>query len=361
MMIPDWENPKVVEKNKESAHVPLVSYDDEKIALTNDRGPSPWRLRLNGGWRFRLLPNPERVPRDFYAVDYDAKDWDIIPVPSNWQMQGYDTPMYTNVRYPFPADPPKVPHSKNPVGLYRRTVDIPEAWKGRQIFLVFDGVDSACDVWLNGERVGYSQGSRLPAEFNITPYLRSGRNTLAVQVYRWSDGSYLEDQDMWRLSGIYRDVYLVCTPHVHIRDFFVRSDLDRGFRDATLRVRVLVRNASSRLTDGCQVKIQLFDRNNTPVFDELPIRMLEKIETSEVVAVEFERSVGNPQKWSAESPYLYTLLITLMDDRNGILEVERCNVGFRRVEAKDGRILVNGVPVLLKGVNRHEHDDAKGH
>jgi beta-galactosidase/beta-glucuronidase len=360
-MIPDWENPKVVAKNKEPAHVTRVPYADGKTALICERDKSPWFFLLNGDWRFSLAPNPESVPKDFYTGDYDAEEWDTIPVPSNWQMLGYDKPMYTNVRYPFPADPPRVPHYDNPVGLYRRDFEIPEAWKGKQIFLTFEGVDSAFYVWLNGELVGYSQGSRLPAEFNITSYLRSGRNILAVQVYRWSDGSYLEDQDMWRLSGIYRDVYLFCTPDVHIGDFFVRTDLDKEYNDATLRVRVRVRNLSSSHIDGCTVKINLFDTDNRLVFDETLIRTLERIKASEEVTVDLERRVENPQKWSAESPYLYTLLITLMNDRTGILEVERCKVGFRRVEVRDGRIVVNGVPVLLKGVNRLEHDDVTGH
>ena len=360
-MILDWENPKVVEKNKEPAHVTLVPYADEKTALIGDRNESPWFLLLNGNWKFSLAPNPKSVPKDFFKEDFDAQKWDAIQVPSNWQMLGYDKPMYTNVRYPFPADPPRVPYDDNPVGLYRREFEIPDAWKEKQIFLVFDGVDSAFCLWINGEMVGYNQGSRLPAEFNITSHVRSGKNTLAVQVYRWSDGSYLEDQDMWRLSGIYRDVYLFCTPDVHARDFFVRTELDMGYRDATLKVRIKIRNYSSSYVGGCSVKINLFDADDRLVFDKALIHTLEWIKARDEVVVDFENRVDNPRKWSAESPYLYSLLIALMDDKNGILEVESCKVGFRQVEVKDGRILVNGVPVLLKGVNRHEHDDVRGH
>lgn len=359
--VPDWENPKVVERNKESAHVTLVPYVDETTALIGERSESPWFSLLNGDWKFILAPNPKLAPKEFYKEDFDVEKWDTILVPSNWQMLGYDKPIYTNVRYPFPADPPRVPHDDNPVGLYRRNFEFPDAWRGRQIFLVFEGVDSAFYAWINGETVGYSQGSRLPAEFNITPYIRSGENTLTVMVYRWSDGSYLEDQDMWRLSGIYRDVYLFCTPNIHIRDFFVRTELDREYKDATLRVRVKIRNYSSSHIEGYRVKINLFDADDKPVLDKVLMHTIEKIKARDEIVVNLEHKVKNPKKWSAESPYLYTLLIALTDNENNVLEVENCKVGFRQVEVKDGRILVNGVPVLLKGVNRHEHDDVRGH
>ena len=358
--VPDWENPKVVERNKELAHATLVPYADVKTALAGERSKSPWFLLLNGDWKFSLAPNPELAPKDFYKEDFDVEGWDTIPVPINWQMLGYDKPIYTNIQYPFPADPPRVPHDYNPVGSYRKNFQIPDAWKERQIFLVFEGVDSAFYLWINGEMVGYSQDSRLPAEFNITPYVRSGENTLAAQVYRWSDGSYLEDQDMWRLSGIYRDVYLFCTPNVHIRDFFVRTELDRKYMDAALKVRIKIRNYLSNYIEGYNLEINLFDAKSRPVFNEAFRYTVEKIKARDEVAFDFELKVDNPKKWSAEYPYLYSLLITLKDDEGDILEVESCKVGFRQVEVKDGQILVNGVPVLLKGVNRHEHDDVRG-
>jgi beta-galactosidase len=357
----DWENPRIVERNKEPAHATLVPYNDEQKALGGNPADSSWFLSLNGDWRFTLASNLEDTPKAFYKPEYDSNEWDTIPVPSNWQMLGYDKPMYTNVQYPFPPDPPRVPHDHNPTGLYRKTFTVPKTWENRQIFLVFDGVDSAFYVWVNGKQVGYSQDSRLPAEFNITQYIHPRENSLAVQVFRWSDGSYLEDQDMWRLSGIYRDVYLFCTPNVHIRDFFVRTELDAEFKDAVLQVRTVIRNYSGNNIENCTVEISLFDADGHPVLSKAISSVPEKIGSKAETAVEFRQEVSNPQKWSAEHPYLYTLLVKLKDNHGSILEIEGCKVGFRQVESRDGKVVVNGVPVLFKGVNRHEHDDVRGH
>ncbi len=359
--VPDWENPKVVERNKEPPHSHLVPYADEQTALLSDRSRSPWFLLLNGDWKFSLAPNPDLVSEDFYKVEFDDMKWDTIPVPRNWQMCGYDKPIYTNVVYPFRADPPRVQHDDNPTGLYRTSFTIPDTWKNRQVFVVFEGVDSAFYLWVNGEMVGYSEDSRLPAEFNITSHLHSRKNTLAVEVFRWSDGSYLEDQDMFRLSGIYRDVYLFCTPNIHIRDFFVRTDLDNEYKDADLKVQIEVRNYLDRPIENHSLYVNLFDSNGDQIFEKALTRTLERIKANDKVAVEVEQKIVNPQKWSAEHPYLYTLLIAMKDDKGSITEVESCKVGFRKVEIKDGKILINGVPVLFKGVNRHEHDDMRGH
>ncbi|MBS7654491.1 DUF4981 domain-containing protein [Candidatus Bathyarchaeota archaeon] len=359
--VPEWENPRVTGKNKEPAHTTLTPYPDEKMALECVKDKSPWLLTLNGEWKFKLYENPNLVPEGFYAPDYDAESWDVILVPSNWQMYGYDKPIYVNVRYPFHADPPRVPHDWNPNGIYRRTFTIPNDWFGKQVFLVFDGVDSAFYVWINGQMVGYSEDSRLPAEFNITRYIKPGENTLAVKVLRWSDGSYLEDQDMFRLSGIYRDVYLYCTPNIHIRDFFVRTIFDGNYQDATLKVRVNVRNYSNEISKLNILEIKLFNHEGLPVLDEPIISHFGGIRPKSEAVLEVERKVSRPRKWSAEDPYLYTLLFTLKNERGEIIEVESCHVGFRQIEIKGGRILVNGVPIYLKGVNRHEHDDVRGH
>lgn len=359
--VPDWENPKIVERNREPAHATLIPYSDEKTALTDEWAKSPWFLSLNGDWKFRLVQKPELAPKGFYEVDHKTDGWDTIPVPSNWQMFGYDRPIYVNVRYPFSPDPPRVPHDWNPTGIYRRSFKVPEVWRNRQIFLVFDGVDSAFYVWINDNLVGYSQGSRLPAEFNITLFVRHGENVLAVQVLRWSDGSYLEDQDMWRMSGIFRDVYLFCTPNMHIRDFFIITELDEEYKDATLKVQAKIRNYSINKTGRCILEINLMDAKGTPVFTESLTRTIKELRPHDEVVLETGRKISNPNKWSAEHPYLYTLLLTLKDTEGKIVEVENCKVGFRRVETKEGRIFVNGFPVLLKGVNRHEHDDVRGH
>ncbi|MEM3715857.1 MAG: glycoside hydrolase family 2 TIM barrel-domain containing protein [Candidatus Bathyarchaeia archaeon] len=359
--VPDWENPRITGINKEPAHATLIPYPDEDTALTCLKDSSPWLMTLNGEWRFKLYENPHLVPRDFYKQGYSVDDWDTIPVPSNWQMLGYDKPIYVNVRYPFKADPPKVPRDWNPTGLYRREFVVPEEWFGRQVFLVFEGVDSAFYVWVNGEMVGYSEDSRLPAEFNITRFIKPGRNLLAVMVLRWSDGSYLEDQDMWRLSGIFRDVYLYCTPNLHIRNFFVRTFFDEKYEDAALKVRVNIKNYSDKKSKPHLLEVKLFDHEGLLVFTEPVKKFIGEINPGSEAVVEIERKVSRPRKWSAEDPYLYTMLLTLKDEHGNMVEAESCRVGFRQIEVKDGRILINGAPVYFKGVNRHEHDDVRGH
>jgi len=247
--VPDWENPEMIGQNKEAAHCTLMPYPDIATALKGAREASPFYKLLNGNWKFNWVQKPADRPRNFYKLDYDVSSWKQIPVPSNWQLQGYGRPIYLNAKYPFSPEepnPPYIPHDNNPVGSYRTEFTIPGDWKGREVFLHFDGVKSAFYLWLNGEKVGYSQGSMTPAEFNITRYLRKGKNILAAEVYRWSDGSYLEDQDMWRLSGIYRDVYLFSTPTVHISDFFVRTDLDEQYKDATIMIRPRYRTSRVR-------------------------------------------------------------------------------------------------------------------
>jgi beta-galactosidase/beta-glucuronidase len=358
--IPDWENPKMVERRKEPAHVTLIPYTCEEHALMGERTKSTWFLLLNGNWKFTLVSHPDQTPQTFYQEEFQSDEWDTIPVPSNWQMLGYDKPIYTNIKYPFPVDPPRVPLEDKPVGLYRKRFILPDSWKEKQIFLVFEGVDSAFYVWINGKAVGYSQGSRLPAEFNLTPYVCTGENLLAVQVYRWSDGSYLEDQDMWWLSGIHRDVYLICTPNLHIRDFFVKTTLDQKYQNATLQVRLNLKNYSKKDHGEHRIELQLLDEEDKPLWKEALAASVLMIKAQSEAVLELEHEVLNPYKWSAEQPYLYTLLITLKNDRGDIIEVEQSKIGFRQIDIKDSQIFVNGVPILLKGVNRHEHDDVRG-
>ncbi len=358
---PEWEDPRITGINKEPAHATLMPYPDEETALRCAREESPWFMTLNGVWKFKLYENPYVVPGDFYKPEYNADDWDDVEVPSNWQILGYDKPIYVNFRYPFKADPPYVPHDWNPTGLYRRKFTIPKDWIGRQIFLVFEGVDSAFYVWVNGWKIGYSEDSRLPAEFNITRYVRHGENLIAVEVLRWSDGSYLEDQDMWRLSGIFRDVYIYCTPNLHIRDFFVRTLFDEKYEDAVLKVTVKVKNYSDTKSTPHTLEVKLLDGDGVPVFSDPVIKPIEEINPKSETVIEIEKKVFKPRKWSAEDPYLYTMLLTVRDYDGRVIEVESCRVGFRQIEIKDGRILLNGIPIYLKGVNRHEHDDVRGH
>ena len=359
--VPDWMNPGVVERNKEPGHCTLHPYPSREDAVRDDRTESPFFRSLNGEWRFRWDPNPGSAPEDFESEAYDDGEWDTIPVPSNWQMHGYGVPRYLDVGYPFPKDPPRVPAEDNPTGSYRMGFEVPAEWEGRQVFLAFEGVDSAFQVWVNGEFVGYSQGSRLPAEFNITSHIRLGDNSLAVRVYRWSDGSYLEDQDMWRLSGIYRDVYVYSTPNVHIRDFHVRTDLDDKYTNVMFHVKTKVRNYSGQTVNNFSIEIELLDDKGNYVFDSNSSNKINEIKGDSEVSIEFSTKVDNPKKWTAETPNLYTLLITLRDGAGKNAEVETCRVGFRSVEARNGGLFVNGVPVTLMGVNRHEHEDVRGH
>jgi len=358
--VPDWENPEVFGRNKEAGHCTLMPYADTATAIVGTREASPYYKLLNGDWKFNWVTKPADRPQDFYKADYDVSGWKEITVPSNWDLQGYGIPTYTNAAYPFAPvnpDPPHIPHDNNPVGSYRREFTIPAGWEGREVFLHFDGVMSAFYVWVNGREVGYSEDSMTPAEFNITKYLRKGKNILAAEVYRYCDGSYLEDQDTWRLAGIYRDVYLFSTPKVHLRDFFVRSELDEKYCDAVLKITAKVRNYSEKAVKNYKVEVTVLDADGK-VVDAAPLLSGESgvIGAGSESVIEMQAKIAKPRKWSAETPCLYKVLLVLKDSRGKVVEAEGCNFGFRKVELKDGQMLVNGKAILIKGVNRHEHD-----
>ncbi len=354
----DWENPQMISSNKQAPHATMMVYPDKASVINGERKLSPFYHSLNGQWRFNWVEKPVQRPEDFYRMDFDDSQWDHIDVPSNWQLKGYGIPIYLNHPYPFKKNPPFIQHNNNPVGSYRTTFLVPKKWEGRRIFLNFDGVESAFYVWVNGNKVGYSQGSRLPAEFDITHYLEQGENLLAVEVYRWSDGSYLECQDFWRLSGIFRDVYLYSTPSVHIRDFEVKTDLDEDYRDAGLGLTIKLVNFNREATRGVSVEAQLID---TDLDQELWRGEASVSSIPESYTQLFQTQIKNPRKWSAEKPALYTLVLALRDSSGRILEYTGCRIGFREVEMQGGQLLVNGQPVLFKGVNRHEHDPLTGH
>ena len=358
----DWENPAVIGRHKESPHATRFSFPDEASARSWREKPSPYVKSLNGNWRFHWSGRPDARPVDFYQPGYDVSGWATIPVPSNWEMHGYGIPIYTNITYPFPKNPPFIDHAYNPVGSYRTEFTVPEEWAGRRTFLRFGGVDSAFYLWVNGKMVGYSEDSRTPAEFDVTPYLRPGRNILAAEVYRWSDGSYLEDQDMFRLSGIFRDVSLVSTPSVHVRDFFVRPELDSAYRNAVLRVTAKVENRSEAPSGPRTVDVTLLDADGKPVGGP-PVASgrVAEIAPGQEAALELRAEVSAPRLWSPEDPYLYTALLTVRDGAGNVVEVIPQAVGFRSVELHDGQLWVNGVSVKMKGVNRHEHDPDLGH
>ncbi|MFC1672303.1 sugar-binding domain-containing protein, partial [Planctomycetota bacterium] len=353
----DWENPRVFNRNRRPARADFVPYNDEASALAGDRGVSSSFRLLNGVWKFHYAENPRKAPRQFFRKSYSTRRWDDIEVPSSWQMLGYGRPHYTNVQYPFPPNPPKVP-SQNPVGSYRRDFWVPDDWSRRCVFLRFEGVDSAFYVWVNGRKVGYSQGSRIPAEFDITRHVRPGVNTVAVQVYQWSDATYIEDQDMWWLSGIFRDVYLLARPPLYVSDFRVRTHLDSGYRNAVLDVRVDLENLGARKAGG-RVEVSLLDAESRLVLPR-PLRARAVVGAKGEGSLDVKARVSNPRKWSAEDPYLYTLVIKLKDAKGGVLEVVTCRIGFRSVEVKGGNLRVNGVPIMIRGVNRHEHHPTLG-
>ena len=355
----DWEDPQIVGINKRPGHVNVVPYADERSALHGRRHESPYFQSLNGQWLFHYAPNPGAVPAVLSQEALDSLDWQPIAVPGNWTMQGYDKPIYTNIKMPIPPDPPRVPQDDNPTGLYRRAFTLSEDWGERQVLICFEGVESAFYLWANGRFVGYSQGSRTPAEFDLTPFLQPGENELAAMVIRWSDGSYLEDQDHWWMAGIYRDVYLYTVPKVAVRDYFVRTKLDDAYCDATLEVAVELEAFKAPWPANYFVTLQLFDAQQQPLF-AAPAKRAFQAALSEPPVVTLRHVITSPHKWSAEAPYLYTLLLTLYNPQGEPLQVLSGKIGFRQVEIRGRELLVNGQAVLFKGVNRHEHDDRTG-
>ncbi|MCE5279585.1 MAG: glycoside hydrolase family 2 TIM barrel-domain containing protein [Planctomycetaceae bacterium] len=339
----DWENPGLTNRNRRPPRAYFFPHADAVSAASCDKGLSPRVMLLNGVWKFHYDSCPAAAPEGFEAAGFDASAWDDIRVPCSWQMLGYGRPHYTNVAYPIPVDPPRVP-SENPTGSYRREFVVPKEWKGQVIRLRFEGVDSAFHLWVNGQAVGFSKGSRIPAEFDITSLVKPGRNVLAVRVYQWSDGTYCEDQDMWWLSGIFRDVLLTAHPRQHIEDVQVWTDLDGSYADGALHVQAQLAGGGK----GAALEAQLLDASGKKV----------AARSSEIVALDeipLKLNVKDVEKWSAETPYLYTLLLTLKDSGGEVLEVVPQRVGFRKVEIKDGVFRVNGQAIKLKGVNRHEH------
>ncbi|WP_248927539.1 glycoside hydrolase family 2 TIM barrel-domain containing protein [Paenibacillus hamazuiensis] len=350
--IPDWENIEILGRNTEPPHAGLMPYGDVKSALEGERGASPYYRSLNGSWAFYYAESAAQAPDRFYDPEYSSDGWSRIPVPGNWQMHGYGRPHYSSSYYPFPIDPPHVP-GDNPAGCYRRSFFVPENWDDRQVFLAFEGVDSAFHVWVNGRPAGYGQGSHMRSEFRITSLLVPGENVVAVRVYQWSDGSYLEDQDKWRLSGIFRDVYLKAVPQVHMRDLFVQTEFDERLADAKLKLRLHVKNYADREAGPHRLRISLLDAERKPVCEGICEEVPSLISNEEKL-LHVDIAVPAPRKWSAEEPNLYALALQLEDGQGGQSEAVSVNVGFREVRIRDGRLLVNGKAVKLKGVNRNE-------
>lgn len=358
------EDPQCLGINKEPYHATLMPYVSLQEALAANRHASSFYRSLNGQWKFNWVPSPEQRPVYFYKPDYDVSSWKEIPVPSNWEVQGYGTPFYRNNGYTIKKDFPHVmsePDPKytaykerNPVGSYRRDFDVPADWSGRRVFITFDGVDCAFFIWVNGEKVGYSINSRNAAEFDLTKYVKPGKNTLAVEVYQYSSGTWLEDQDMWRLHGIFRNVSLWSAPQVHIRDFFVKQDMDKDYKDATLEVSAKIKNYGDKAGKAQMFTATLYDKSANEIAKGTVTGKALAGKQEEELTVKFP--VANPAKWTAETPNLYTVVLA---DSEG--EILSSKVGFRKIEIKGRIMTVNGVPIKLKGVNRHEHWSDVGH
>ena len=341
----EWENPQIVDIGKEKPRtffIPLAS-----AAETEDN--SSLIQSLNGTWKFNYVDKPADRPLNFFEQGFDDDRWATVPVPSNWEMLGFGIPIYTNIVFPFPKNPPFIDHSYNPVGSYRTSFIIPQHWNNKDILLHFGSVSGCMYIWVNGKQVGMSKVSKTPAEFNITPFLQPGENRLAVQVFRWHDGSDLEDQDFWRISGIERDVRLIARPSVSIQDYLIHASLDDSYANGLFGCSVVLRNKEKK---NALLTIMLHDAEGRLVFTK---------QVSGKPGEKVSHEIKNVRRWSAEIPELYKLTILLQNEKGEVLEAVKQDIGFKRVELKQGNLLVNGKRILVKGVNRHEHDALLGH
>ncbi len=355
---PDWENLSVTQINAEKSHSYYIPFD--KINWEkNDLKSSPKVLMLNGNWSFAYFKHPSLIPENFF-LGKSIKKWDIIKVPSNWQLQSdkYDPPVFTNIKYPFEMNPPFVPKDYAPVGIYKTSFSVPSKWSNEQVFIHFAGVQSAMYLYINGKQVGYHEDGMLPAEFDITSYVKKGKNEMIVQVLNWSDGSYLEDQDYWRLSGIYRDVYLFSTPKVRMRDFTVYPELDNNYQDAMLNIQVEVQNLGNKNSENLILQSTLKDTNGNVIASKRA--EINNIQSLTEKTINSQIEIKNPLKWTSETPYLYKLGLELLTSDGKSLQAFTQNVGFRKIEIKNGLLLVNGKAIKIKGVNRHEFDRYNG-
>ncbi|MEO9804163.1 MAG: glycoside hydrolase family 2 TIM barrel-domain containing protein [Reichenbachiella sp.] len=353
----DWEDESITEINKLPARSDYFPYETLDLAQAKNKDGSERYMSLDGKWKFNWVRKPADRPSDFYDLKFSDSGWKLIDVPGNWERLGYGVPHYLDVDYPFAANPPYIPNDYNPVGSYRKTFDLPTTWSGSSVIIHFGAVRSAFYLWINGEKVGYSQGSKLPAEFDITSLVKPGKNLVAIEVYRWSDGSYLEDQDMWRLSGIDRFVFVYAQPKLHIADHTIVAGLDENYEHGTLNIETVISGASAIGS----LEVSLMAKDETIWQGTQPIEsQLQKRNTNTQI-LNFESQILNPAKWSAETPNLYQLNLELKDSLGNTVEAYAQKVGFRTAEVKNGNFQINGQVVTIKGVNRHEHDPVNGH
>jgi len=363
------QDPQCIGIHKEAAHATLMPYANLTEALKANRRASSFAMSLNGLWKFNWVDWPQKRPVNFYRPSYDISEWKEIKVPSCWQVEGYGTPVYSNFTFIFKKDFPKVMSTppkdyttykeRNPVGSYRRDFTVPQSWAGRRIFITFDGVDAGFFIWVNGQKVGYSVNSRNAAEFDLTNYVRPGKNILAVEVYRFTTGSYLEDQDMWKMSGIFRNVTLWSSPQEHIRDYFIKTTFDQQFRNAQLLVSAKIKNYGTVAVKARTLAINLYN-GSTPVPGVSIKKDIPALQPGEETEIDASIPVNSPEKWTAETPKLYTTVLTIKDNTSTV-ETISSRTGFRQIEIKGRIFTVNGVPIKLKGVNRHENWPDDGH
>ncbi len=354
-----WQDMSVMHVKRLPPHSAMIPYANLGCAWEGKRGGSSFYKSLNGRWTFFYAPTHADVPSGFYGVDYWLdENWKPITVPSMWQMEGYGQNNYTNINYPFPYDPPFVPDD-SAVGLYRRQFSVPASWAGRKVLLCLDGVDSAYTLYVNGQEAGFSKVPHMGAEFDVTHMVQTGRNLVALKVYQRNDGSYLEDQDMWRMSGILRDVYLLALPQIHIRDAFARTGFENDGKDGLMRLNVRVFNHSDAdCVAGYALNASLYGPGRERVAQE---RTDLRIDAGMEESVDLELRVPAVRPWTAETPALYTLMLEILSSEGEVSEVQRLELGFRTIEIRDQQLLINGRPVKLKGVNRHETDPVLGH
>jgi beta-galactosidase len=354
------ENPGLFELNQEPFHTTGIPFNSASDALKDDWNKSANYLNLNGKWKFKWNETPDAADKDFFNGNYNDKNWDSIPVPSNWEMLGYGNPMFRNVSQPFISNPPFIPRDYNPTGLYRKSFIIPELWSNKQVILHFEAITSASFVWVNGKEAGFNEGANEPAEYNITKYIKPGENYIAVMVCKYSAGTYLEDQDFWRLSGIFRDVYIMAIPDVHLRDYFVTTQLDADYKDAALDISAEITNFGKKDAADYSVKATLFDNK-----DKVAVPLFQsgknKVAAGENTSIRLSAMARNPLKWSSEYPNLYRLILELTDPEGNAIEVLTCRVGFKKVELKHQALYLNGQPIKLNGVNSHMQHPDLGH
>ncbi|MBR6774567.1 MAG: chitobiase/beta-hexosaminidase C-terminal domain-containing protein [Bacteroidales bacterium] len=362
-----WNDVSVYEVNKVAPRTNVIPYQDESGINKLDYRQSPYYKCINGEWKFNWVEKPSDKPQGFYKVGYDVSSWKTISVPGNWELNGYGVPVYINQQNEFPSNQPYAPKEYNPVGCYIHSFDIPEEWDGRKVYINFGAVKSAFYLWINGQFVGYSEDSKTPAEFDITEYLnKDEENILAVEAYRFSDGSYLECQDYWRLSGITRDVFIYSKPEINVFDFFAKAGLDSKYSNGILDLSIDI-NYGAKVPSKLFVDVEInslegakynVNKSYTIELKKKNIIALQKSEGHSVVNI--NKNIGRVEQWSAEKPNLYNLTIRLRDKKGNVIETVGAKIGFRTTEIKDGQLKVNGKPVIIKGVNRHEHDGTTG-